>query len=603
MDEFREEEYSKNIDITLWKKMAEFFKPHYKIVIGIGAFMIFLAGLDAFFPLATKFALDNFIEKRDLTNVPAFITVYVVAIIAQTFILYGFISLGAKLETSIAYDIRKAGFKKLQELSFSYYDKTPVGWIMARMTSDAQRIGDVVAWSIVDIFWAIAIIVIVIISMMILNFKLSLILIGILPILCVVSFYFQRKILKNQRDVRKINSKITGAITEGIMGARTTKTLIREEENLKEYSVLTSDMRTVSVRAAVLSSVYLPVVLSISSLGVGLILWRGGGAVFTGAISFGTLSVFVSYTMQIFEPVQQIARIFSEMQSAQASAERTFSLVEKTPDITDNEEVLKEFANKDNWPEIVGDIEFDNVGFSYKEGEKVLESFNLHVKAGEKTAIVGATGAGKSTIVNLLCRFYEPTEGVIKIDGVDYKKRPQIWLQSNLGYVLQTPHLFSGTIMENIRYGKLTATDEEVIETAKTVNAYDFIMRKEKGFQTDVGEGGDKLSAGEKQLVSFARAIIANPRLFILDEATSSIDTETEMVIQKAVDKVLSGRTSFIIAHRLSTIRTCDRILVLEHGNIIESGNHKELMALKGHYYKLYTNQFKQEEEDKVLRI
>ncbi len=601
MDTFTEQEYSKNFDLALWRKMAAYVKPHGRTLLFICLAMMATAMADAFFPLATKYAIDNFIEKRDLTTLPVFVCVYVGAICWQCTSLFFFIEQGGRLETNIVYDIRKAGFAKLQKLSFSYYDTTPVGWIMARMTSDAQRIGDVVAWGAVDVFWAVSIITIVLISMFILNPGLACILLFILPVLTVVSFYFQKRILKSQREVRQLNSKITGVFNEGIIGARTTKTLIREEANAQEFNVLSLDMKTASIRSAVLSAVFLPVVLSISAVAVGLVLYRGGNMVIFGKMGYGTLSVFIAYAMQIFEPIQQIARIFSEMQSAQASAERTFSLVETDPDIQDDPELIAKYADKKTWPSIHGDIVFDNVSFSYKNGEQVLQNFNLHVKAGEKIALVGATGAGKSTIVNLLCRFYEPTEGQILIDGVDYRERPQIWLQSNLGYVLQTPHLFSGSIMGNIRYGHLEATDESVIAAAKVVNAYDFIMKKPAGFQTEVGEGGDKLSAGEKQLVSFARAILGNPRLFVLDEATSSIDTETEMAVQKAVDEVLKGRTSFIVAHRLSTIRNSDRILVIEDGQIIESGNHKALMGQKGHYYQLYTNQFKAEAEGKLL--
>ncbi len=608
MDNYDEQEYTKEFDFGLWKKIFQYVKKYKKDAISLCILMILLALVDAVFPVATKYAIDNFIEKKDLSSILPFSIVYIFLIISSAVIIYYFIATAGKIETGVVYEIRKKGFQKLQELSFSYYDNTAVGWIMARMTSDAQKVGDVVAWGIVDMIWAIAIIIIVIIITFFLNVKLAIINICIFPLLAVACFYFQKKILKSQREVRKINSKITGAFNEGITGAKTTKTLTREEGNFQEFKVLTSDMKNASIKSAILSSLFLPVVLSMGSVAVALVLWLGGNDVILNKISFGTLSVFISYGLQIFEPIQQIARVFSEIQSAQASAERTFSLIETESEITDRPDVVEKYGDsqnpkKETWPTIKGKITFENVSFSYKTGEKVLDEFSLEVKEGEKIALVGETGSGKSTIVNLICRFYEPTKGQIKIDDVDYRERPQIWLHSNLGYVLQTPHLFSGTIMENIRYGKLDATDDEVIEAAKAVNAYDFIVKMEEGFQSQVGETGSKLSAGERQLVSFARAILSNPKIFILDEATSSIDTETEQVIQKALENILLGRTSFIIAHRLSTIRSCHRILVIEDGKILESGSHKELLKQKGHYYNLYTNQFKKEAENKLLNL
>jgi ATP-binding cassette subfamily B protein len=316
---------------------------------------------------------------------------------------------------------------------------------------------------------------------------------------------------------------------------------------------------------------------------------------------------FISYTVLFFQPIRDLARIFADFQSAQASAERILSLISSVPEIQDRPEVIEQYGNMyepkpENWPGIRGNITFQGVSFAYKEGEQVLSDFNLDVKPGETIALVGETGSGKSTIVNLACRFYEPTEGQVLVDGADYRERSLGWLQSNLGYVLQTPHLFSGTIKENIRYGRLDATDEEIVQAAKLVNAHEFILKLENGYDTEVGEGGGRLSTGEKQLVSFARAILANPRIFVLDEATSSVDTEAEQKIQDAIHNVLEGRTSFIIAHRLSTIREADRILVLRDGQVVEAGSHHELLQQEGYYYRLYTNQFMEEYETEVLR-
>jgi ATP-binding cassette subfamily B protein len=428
------------------------------------------------------------------------------------------------------------------------------------------------------------------------------------PFLIVASVYFQKRMLKAHRESRKLNSKITGAYNEGITGAKTTKTLIREQKNFDEFDMLSGGMRKASIKAATIQAMYFPVVLSLTGIGVALIIGEGGNAVINNVISLGTLTIFVTYVTQMSEPISEIARVLSEMQAAQASAERTVSLLDAKPDVVDDDDVIAKYGDFENpkpetWNKIQGRITFKDVSFHYKTGEKVLSHFNLDVRPGEKIALVGETGSGKSTIVNLLCRFYEPAQGKIFIDGMDYRERPQIWLQSNLGYVLQAPHLFSGTVSDNIRYGKLDATDDEVIDAAKVVDAYNFIMKMEKGFGSDVGEGGGRLSTGEKQLVSFARAIIKDPAIFVLDEATSSIDTQTEAKIQSAIFKILEGRTSFIVAHRLSTIRFCDRILVIDEGKILEQGTHKELLRKGGHYYNLYTNQFKKEAESRILGV
>lgn len=602
----QETEYNKGFDFGLWLKLFNYIKPYKKYMIRLSIVMIGVGGIDVIFPLMTKYALDSFVKNDTLSGIWGFGAVYALLVVAQAINIRLLAINAGEIETNVVYDIRHRGFDRLQQLSFSYYDKTPVGWIMARMTSDIQRLGDTIAWGLVDFVWGITMMIGIAAVMLVMNFKLAIISLSVVPILAIVSLYFQQKILKAFRKVRKINSRITGAFNEGISGAITTKTLVREEENLNEFKMLTGEMFSYSVKAAIYSSIYLPIVLTLGSIGTGLALWFGGRGVIMESIGYGTLVLFVSYTIQFFEPVRELARIFAEFQSAQASAERVLSLIETEPEITDSEEILNQHGDvfnpkKENWQEIKGDITFKNVSFSYKDGEKILQNFNLSVKPGESIALVGETGSGKSTIVNLLCRFYEPVEGEILIDGVNYKKRSQAWLQSNLGYVLQTPHLFSGTVGNNIRYGKLSATDDEIIKAAKLVNAHEFIMKLEKGYDTEVGEGGSRLSTGEKQLISFARAIIANPRIFVLDEATSSVDTETEKIIQNAIQKVLQGRTSFIIAHRLSTIRSADRILVIEDGRIVEEGNHNKLIKQKGHYYRLYTNQFMEEQKKELL--
>ncbi len=605
MSIYEEQDYNKKIDFSLWKKLIKYLKPYKKLLILLGVVMVVVAAIDVTFPIMNEYAINNFVVPGNLDGLLEFAILYGILIIILAFGVWALIAIAGKVETSLPFDIRKEGFERLQKLSLSYYDKTPIGWMMARITSDTRRLGEVISWGLVDFIWGTAMMTGIAIVMLIKNWKLALITLSVVPILAVVSVYFQQKILKSFREVRKTNSKITGAFNEGITGAKTTKTLVREEENLKEFQVLTGKMRNSSIRAAIFSSLFLPIVLNLASIGTGLALWVGGNDVIMGNnISYGTLVLFINYTTLFFEPVRQLARILAELQAAQASAERVMSMIETEPEIKDSEEVIKSFGTiynpiKENWPPVKGDISFNNVTFAYKDGEKVLENFDLEVRSGETIALVGETGSGKSTIVNLACRFYEPTEGGILIDGIDYRERSLEWLHSNLGYVLQSPHLFSGTIKENIRYGYLEATEIEIIRAAKLVNAHNFISRLEKGYDTEVGEGGGKLSTGEKQLISFARAIVSNPSIFVLDEATSSIDTETEKLIQEAIDNVLKHRTSFIIAHRLSTIIAADRILVIQKGKIIEEGNHEYLLKQKGYYHRLYTNQFRKEIETK----
>lgn len=593
---------TEKLDIGIWRRLFKYLSEFKKGLILLALLMTIVAGIDAIMPLMTRYAIDNFVVKQTTNGLIKFGTAYFCIFSFQAFNVRLFIRQAGKIETHLAYHIRQLGFKRLQQLSFSYYDNSSVGWLMARMTSDVARLSEIISWGLIDMVWAIVMMIGFICIMLYYDIKLTLVSMCVVPPLFLVGIFFQKKILKSYRKVRKLNSQLTADFSEEVSGAKTTKTLVRENENLIEFKQDADNMRNSAIRAVIFSSLFLPIVITMGSIGTGFALWFGGNEVITKTLTYGTFVMFISYTIQFFDPVSQLAGTIAELQQAQASAERIISLVETEPDIWDREEVIEKYgdlfsAKKENWEEMHGDIEFKNVSFSYKNGEKVLDNFNLKVKKGETIALVGETGSGKSTIVNLICRFYEPDRGKILIDGKDYRERSLLWLQSNIGYVLQSPHLFSGTIRDNIRYGKLDASQQEIERAAKLVNAHEFIMKMENGYEAQVGEGGGNLSTGEKQLISFARAIVSNPAIFVLDEATSSIDTETERMIQSAIEKVLSGRTSFVVAHRLSTIVSADKILVIKKGRIAEAGTHKELLRNKGYYFRLYTNQLLQEKE------
>jgi len=631
MAAYEEQEYHKPFSFRTWKKMLPFFRPYKKYFAISFILNIFLAGVDVVVPLFQSYAIDRFITPGSLDGLRHFALLYGLVIVLQTIAVYISVHAAIIIEMNLGRDLKWAQFEHLQTLSFSYYNTTPVGYIHARVMSDTLRIASIfawwlvdmfwalrvmsdtlriasiVAWGLVDMFWALLYVVSVFTIMFLLNVRLAVVILLIVPCIAVLTVYFQNKILHWNRKVRKINAQITSAYNEGITGVKTSKSMGIEKENENAFFQHTLEMQRAAGRSAKLNAVYIPAILLFSSVAAAVVLARGGVMVQEEIMRLGTLSVFISYAVIIFEPIQQLARLLADLISCQANIERVTDLLEQKPNVVDRADVIQKYGDafspkQENWERIKGDIVFEDVSFMYPDGkEYVLERFNLHVPAGMNVAIVGETGAGKSTLVNLMGRFFEPTSGRILIDGVDYRERSQLWLHSQIGYVLQNPHLFSGTVRENIRYGRLSATDAEIEEAARSVSADQVVMKLEKGYESDVGESGGKLSTGEKQLISFARAILADPAIFVLDEATSSIDTQTEQLIQQATGKLLKGHTSFIIAHRLSTIRQADLILVVKDGKIIERGTHRELLEERGYYYELYSRQFEEEASMKVF--
>ena len=593
--------------LKTWAKLLPFLKPYSKQMAVVLIFMLCGAACDIAYPLLSGYAVDTFVTPHTSQGITGFALLYLSVVLLQMVGTIVFARLALRVEMYLGRDLKKKLFVHLQTLSFSYYNTTPVGTIMARVMSDTNRIGSVFAWSLVDIFWSAAYVIGSMAVMLSVNWQLALLVIGVVPVIALLTLYFQKRILRINRQARRINAEITRHYNEGISGAKTSKTLVIEDKNTAAFQEVTSRMRETTVRGVLLNAVYVPIIGFLTALAVAFVITGGGSMVLWGTIGIGELTVFTSFALNIADPVQTLARTISNFIATQANIERVSALLELRPDITDTPEVIQRYGTsfdpkRENWEPLIGHITFEDVTFRYPDGtENVLEHFNLDVPAGTTVAIVGETGAGKSTLVNLCCRFFEPTGGRILIDGRDYRERSQLWLHSNIGYVLQTPHLFSGTVKENIRYGRLDATDQEIVAAAKLVNAHDFITHMEHGYDSDVGEGGGQLSTGEKQLLSFARAVLANPKIFVLDEATASIDTHTEALIQEAISTLLEGRTSFLIAHRLSTIRKADLILVVRAGKIIERGTHQELMDRGGYYADLYQKQFETESAEQVL--
>ena len=610
-DGFDDDALAGRVDTALWRKLFAYARRYPKELIGLASCAFITACMEVSYPLITRGVVDH-IERdgMDATLWP-WMLAYAGCTVVIALSIGTFIWLGGKIRTHVSHDIRRDGFENLQRLSFSFYDYRPVGWLMARMTSDCERLSNILAWGFLDLVWGSTMMLGIAVAMLVMNPKLALVVLAIIPVLGWVSGKFQRRILGTARQVRATNSRITASYNEAIMGVLTSKAFVREQPNADDFGDLTRRMYGSSVTNMTLAATYVPVVITLASLATGLALALGGIDLLGGVISAGTLVAFLAYTRHFFDPVEELGHWFAEMQMAQASAERILSLIEAEPEIQDSASVREALSRQaavpaggrmaeDGSSAEIERIELKNVSFAYDPERPVLQNVDLVARRGETIAIVGPTGGGKSTLVNLICRFYEPVRGQVLIDGVDYRARSLHWLQSNLGMVLQSAHVFSGSIRENIRYGHLQASDAQVEAAARLAGADEFISQMEHGYDTEVGEGGGRLSAGQKQLISFARAILADPQILVMDEATSSVDTETEQRIQRGMANVLAGRIAFVIAHRLSTIRNADRIVVVEAGRITESGSHEQLMAARGHYYELYRQQSLQESSGRL---
>ena len=581
-------------------RVLPYLKEHKKIFVWMIITTALASVIDSVYPLFNQYALNHFIARHTLDTIVIFTLGYIVMIIAQCLLNFVSCFFCGKIEMNINKDLRNASFNHLQELSFAYFNQNNVGYIHARVMSDTGRIGEMVSWILMDTLYQVTYLIFVFVNMFLIEPRLAFLLALVVPAGVLISMFFQKHLVVLNRKVREMNSTITGDFNEGITGAKSIKTMVIEDRINEGFDEDTSKMEEISITTRRYRALFISLVSLMSSVALALVLWKGGSLTLQKVILIGTLSVFMSYAINMLEPVQNIIGNISVLISTQVNIERLTNLLNEKSDVADSEEVIEKYGDtfhpkKENWEPLHGDVEFKDVSFRYPDGEEmVLENFNLVVPQGTNVAIVGETGAGKSTLVNLVCRFFEPTKGQVLIDGRDARERSQLWLHSNIGYVLQTPHLFSGTVRDNLRYGNPDADDETIWNALKLVNAEGVIAKMDKGLDSEVGEGGDLLSTGEKQLLSFARAILADPRILVLDEATASIDTLTEKAIQDAIFTVIKGRTSFVIAHRLSTIVDSDVILVVKDGKIIERGRHTELMAARGYYYQLYTRQYEE---------
>lgn len=588
--------------IRLWPYVRAYRgRLAFAVCAGIGASLI-----DACWPLFNRYALNHYVADHTLDTLGWFVALYIFLLVLQVTINFISTYRCGQIEMGVNRDLRNASFNHLQTLSFSYFNQNNVGYVHARVMSDTGKIGEMVSWRMMDLVWNGSYLLFVAAIMLRTNAMLAAMVLLTVPAAVIFITWFQKRLVVLNRRVREINSEITSDFNEGITGARSIKTLVIESVMKRDFERDTARMRRTSVRTMRFSAALISLLSLMSATALAIVLWRGGLLTKEGVMMLGTLSVFMTYALNMMDPVQIIIETITALIGIQVNIERFARLMETRSDVADSPEVIARYGDtfhplRENWEPLKGDIEFRDVSFRYPDGDEwVLEHFNLKVPHGTNVAIVGETGAGKSTLVNLVCRFFEPTSGELLIDGRNARERSQLWLHENIGYVLQTPHLFSGTIRENLRYGKPDADDAEIMHALRLVHAEDIVERMDRGLDSEVGEGGDLLSTGEKQLLSFARALLADPRILVLDEATSSIDTMTEKLIQDAISTVIRGRTSFVIAHRLSTVVDADVILVVRDGRIVERGRHHDLMKQKGYYYSLYTKQFQDMAADLV---
>lgn len=581
-----DEELRESLNITLIRRLLTYLRPYTAEVIKTLLLMAAVIVVELFNPYMLKLGIDKYIAEGDWKNLFVLGGVMIVANIVAVVCSRLRMLIMGRVSNNIILTIRQQLYSHIQKLSFSFFDSRPTGKILSRIIGDVNSLNDVFANSVTSLVPELVKIVAVVVIMMVMNYRLGIVALITLPFMLVVFFFISTASRKRWQMHRKKSSNLNAFTHEDFSGIRVVQSFAAEQETSSTFLQLCNEWRDSFVRAVRINDFFWPTTEMSWGIGTILVFWFGSRMIETGNITPGLLVAFSGYVSMFWQPIMNISNFYNQLVTNMAGAERIFEILDIEPDIKDRPDAKP-------LPEIKGDVSFRNVTFGYDEGQEVLKDVTFDVPAWQTVALVGSTGAGKTTIVNLISRFYEVTSGEVLIDGHNVNDVTLESLRSQIGVMPQDTFLFSATIMENIRYGKLDATDEEVIEAAKAVSAHDFIMKLEKGYQTEVNERGTRLSAGQRQLIAFARALLANPRILILDEATASIDTHTERLVQQGIQKLLEGRTSFVIAHRLSTIRNADRIMVVEDGGIVESGTHEELIRLRGQYYNLYTSQFR----------
>ncbi|MBN1219541.1 MAG: ABC transporter ATP-binding protein [Anaerolineae bacterium] len=588
-DEEEEDLLGKAYDGRLVKRLLDYMRPYRAQLIAAVILMIVSSLLSVAGPWLIGQAIDGGIRTGNLRQLRLWTTIFLIAATAEWLTNRARIAMMAYVGTKVVADIRGYLFRHLHRLSLNFYNNYSVGRLMSRLISDVGILQDFVTWSITGVARSGFVLLGIVATMLAMNWPLALITFAVLPFVFMLTNFWRVRVRDAYRATRQRLSLINGYLNESISGIRVTKSFTREIPNFRHFDDLNRSYFDANVEATRLSAIFFPGIDFLGSLATALAVGVGGWLVLGDALTAGTLVAFVLYVDRFFDPIRELAQRYNTFQATMASSERLFNLLDTLPDLNDSPDAYP-------LPPIEGQVCFEQTGFSYKEGEPVLQNINLATKPGQRVALVGETGAGKSTIIRLLARFFDVTEGAVKIDGHDLRQVTQASLRSQLGIVLQDTFLFTGTIADNIRYGRLDAADDEIMEAAKAVGADDFITKLPDGYQTEVGENGVNLSVGQRQLLSFARALLADPRILILDEATSSVDTTTEKQIQHAIDRLMAQRTSFVIAHRLSTIVNSDQIVVLDRGQIVEMGTHQELLSRQERYYQLYTMQWAQAE-------
>lgn len=593
LPEEEEDTIGRAYDGRLLARLLVYLRPYLGRTIWAVVFMAISSLLTVAFPWIIGRAIDDGIRAGDMAQLQWWTLIFLAVMAVEWVTNRGRIALMAYVGTKIVADLRWELFRHLHRLSLSFHNNYSVGRLMSRLISDVGVLQDFVTWSITGLARSGFILVGITVTLLVMNWQLALVTFAVVPLMVGLTNYWRKQVRTAYRATRTRLSLINGYLNESISGIRVTQSFTREAQNFHHFDDLNRSYFDANVRATTLTAIFFPGVDFIGSLATALVVGVGGWLLLGDALTTGTLVAFVLYVERFFEPIRELAQRYNTFQATMAGCERLFYLLDTRPEIEDRPQA-KEL------PAIRGEVEFDGVGFHYNKDEPVLRGVSLHARPGERIALVGETGAGKSTVIRLVARFFDVTDGAVRIDGYDLRDVTQASLRSQLGIVLQDPFLFKGTIADNIRYGKLDADDAAVQDAAEAVGAHEFIARLPQGYQTDVGENGVNLSGGQRQLISFARALLADPRILILDEATSSVDTATEKIIERGVDRLMQGRTSFVIAHRLSTIVSADKIVVMDRGEIVEVGRHEELLAQQGRYYNLYTMQWAAQMEPAV---